>query len=90
MAKDHYNWVPGEYARDTRHLSMRQHGAYRLLIDLYMDKGPLRNDLEFLCRWVGAQSIEERNAVKFVLAEFFVQDEGKFRHKQATFGAYHA
>ncbi len=78
MSLPYYKFYPGDYARDTRHLSMMQHGAYRLLIDMYMDTGkPLPNDLPFLYRWLRAESLEEKAAIEFVLTEFFELSTGK-------------
>lgn len=83
MAIPFYRWFPGDYARDTRHLSLMQHGVYRLLIDLYMDQGrPLRNDLPYLYRWLHAESVEEKNAVEFVLGEFFILKANSWTHKR--------
>lgn len=82
MAIPYYRWFPGDYSRDTRHLSLMQHGAYRLLIDLYMDTGPLRNELQYLHRWLHAESVEEKGAVEFILGEFFLLEEGRWRHKR--------
>jgi len=66
----------GDYYRDTRHLSMLQHGAYRLLLDHCWDqRGPLPLDIERCYRITGAVSKEEQDAVRSVVAEFFVQME---------------
>lgn len=63
----------GDYYRDTRHLSMLQHGAYRLLLDHCWDqRGPLPLDPERCYRITGAVSKEEQDAVRSVIAEFFV------------------
>lgn len=84
MAIPYYRFFPGDYARDTRHLSLTQHGVYRLLIDLYMDQGgPLRNDLPYLHRWLHAESVEERNAVEFILGEFFLLTPDGWTHGRA-------
>jgi uncharacterized protein YdaU (DUF1376 family) len=72
MSLQYYRFFPGDYARDTRHLSMMQHGAYRQLIDEYMVHGPLPNDLQRLYRICSAFSAEERAAVEFILSEFFL------------------
>lgn len=83
MAIPYYRWFPGDYARDTRHLSLMQHGVYRLLIDLYMDQGgPFRNDLPYLYRWLHAESVEEKNSVEFILAEFFLLSSNQWHHKR--------
>lgn len=74
MSLQYYRFFPGDYARDTRHLSMMQHGAYRQLIDEHMVHGPLPNDLQRLYRVCSAFSAEERAAVEYVLTEFFRLD----------------
>jgi uncharacterized protein YdaU (DUF1376 family) len=81
MSFPYYRWFPGDYARDTGHLTMLQHGAYRLLLDTYMATGkPIRGDLHALHRICGALSGEERQAVEFVLAEFFIQEGPVWRN----------
>jgi uncharacterized protein YdaU (DUF1376 family) len=66
----------GDYYRDTRHLSMLQHGAYRQLLDHCWDqKGPLPLDMTRCFRICGAVSKEEQDAVYGVIAEFFVRME---------------
>lgn len=63
----------GDYYRDTRHLSMMQHGAYRQLLDHCWDqKGPLPLDVERCYRICGAVSKEEQEAVRGILSEYFV------------------
>jgi len=80
MSLAYYRFFPGDYARDTRHLSMMQHGAYRQLIDEYMVHGPLPNELQRLYRICSAFSAEERCAVEYVLGEFFVLEQTLWRH----------
>jgi len=79
----YYRWFPGDYIRDTRRLTMLQHGAYRLLIDEYMVAArPLPNDLPALYRICGAVSGEEQVAVRYALEEFFVLSGPVWRHKR--------
>jgi len=83
MSYQYYRFFPGDYLRDTQHLTLLQHGAYRLLLDAYMAAGkPLRGDLHSFCRICGALSGEERQAVEFVLAEFFVQEGPAWRNRR--------
>jgi uncharacterized protein YdaU (DUF1376 family) len=82
MSLPYYRFFPGDYDRDTRHLSMLQHGAYRLLIDAYMVSGPLPNIPERLHRLCGAFNTEERGAIEFILVEFFVLDGPLWHHKR--------
>jgi uncharacterized protein YdaU (DUF1376 family) len=83
MALPYYRWFPGDYIRDTRRLTMLQHGAYRLLIDEYMVGGkPLPNDLPALYRICGAVSGEEQVAVRYALEEFFILSGPVWKHKR--------
>ena len=67
-----YRFFSGDYLRDASHLSLLEHGAYRRLIDLYMDAGgPLPFDLPRLYRLLHATSKEEQVAVQTVITEFF-------------------
>jgi len=64
----------GDYYRDTRHLSMLQHGAYRQLLDHCWDqKGPLPLDVEKCYRICGAVSKEEQECVRGIVAEYFTR-----------------
>ncbi|MEB3211288.1 MAG: DUF1376 domain-containing protein [Leptolyngbyaceae bacterium] len=79
----YYRWFPGDYIRDTRRLTMLQHGAYRILLDEYMVGGkPLPNDLPTLYRVCMALSGEEQAAVRYVLEEFFRLDGPHWKHKR--------
>lgn len=78
-----YAFHIGDYASDTRHLSMLEDGAYRRLIDLYYTREcPLPSDLPEVFRLAGARSPAERKTVETVLREFFVKDEIGWRHKR--------
>jgi len=81
------NWYPhypGDYARDTGKLTMIEHGAYRLLLDHYYSlKGDVDANARRLNRMVGAIEEDEKEALKFVVSEFFVVVDGKLRHKRA-------
>ncbi len=79
MAVSFYRFFPGDYARDTRHLSMVEHGAYRLMLDCYYTTGPLPGDPERVARMVSALTDMERAAVVVILAEFFTLADGQYR-----------
>jgi len=55
MSKLHYMpWYPSDYIADTRHLSLEEHGAYRLLLDhLWLAGGELEYDEKRLARRLG-------------------------------------
>ena len=73
----------GDYARDTAHLSLTEHGAYRLLIDnYYVTQKCLPTDAESLHRICRAMSKAERAAVDFVAAQFFTPTDNGLRHKR--------
>lgn len=66
----------GDYLRDTRHLSMSEHGAYLLMLTYCWDsKGPLPLDERRLFGLCNARSGDEMEAVRRVRADFFVEME---------------
>jgi uncharacterized protein YdaU (DUF1376 family) len=72
------NWYPfyvGDYMRDTAHLSMLEHGAYRLLLDHYYSTGqPLPDDKKQLYRICRAFDEQEQISIDRVLQLFFKHD----------------
>lgn len=71
-----YSRFPGDYARDTRDLSLAEHGAYTLLLDyLYSTERPLPKNPLGLFRVSGALTDDEKESVRKVVARFFVQTE---------------
>ena len=75
----------GDYARDTAHLSLLEHGAYRLLLDLYyVREKALPADVKDCCRLVRAASSVERKAVQTVLSEFFEVTPDGWAHKRCN------
>lgn len=83
----------GDYQRDTGHLSILEHGAYRLLMDAYyVTERPLPSNFDALFRLVRAISKAERDAVKSVVGSFFQTDGDTIRHKRADeeIALYHA
>lgn len=81
------NYYPhhlGDYAKDTKHLSLIEHGAYRCMLDVYYaTEKPLPKDRQALYRLVGARSGQERKAVDVVLAEFFNDSPDGWRNTRA-------
>lgn len=89
----HYPLHIGDYNRDTGHLSVVEHGVYRLLMDAYyVTERPLPADLNALCRLVRAMTKPERDAVGSVAKQFFAEVDGVLRHKRidAEIAEYHA
>lgn len=76
-------WYTGDYRRDTPHLSMMEHGAYRQMLDFCWDqRGPLPLDERRIFAICNARSAEEMGAVRNVLAEFFVKmDDGHYNKR---------
>ena len=76
---NYYRRYCGDYAADTPHLSMLEHGAYTLLLDAYytMEK-PLPDSMDMLYRICRAQTPAEKRAVLSVATQFFPTD-GEFR-----------
>lgn len=93
-------WYPrdmGKYARDTKHLSMMEHGAFNLMLDYYYATGGLPNalsnatsnaslmpDHSRIHRLCGATTKHEQDAVDTVLSMFFKLDkDGFYRNEKA-------
>jgi uncharacterized protein YdaU (DUF1376 family) len=78
------NWYKhylGDYARDTTHLSVTEHGAYRLLIDHYYAlRKPLPDDFAYLCRVARCHSRHEKSCLRTVLKTFFVSINHQVMH----------
>jgi uncharacterized protein YdaU (DUF1376 family) len=71
---NYYERHLGDYARDTAHLSILEHGVYTLLLDrYYATEQPIPADQAH--RVARARSREEKAAVDAVLSEFFVLEE---------------
>jgi uncharacterized protein YdaU (DUF1376 family) len=78
MANPWYPFYPGDYRRDTAHLSLQQDGAYRRLLDhSYATGKPISTHVEQVFRICSAFVPEEQAAVRYVLDEFFtLRDDG--------------
>jgi uncharacterized protein YdaU (DUF1376 family) len=73
---NYYKFNIGDYAAATRHLTMLEHGAYRLLMDVYYTtEQPLPSDAKATARKTGARTKDEIAAVETVLNDFFVLTE---------------
>lgn len=89
---NYYSHNIGDYAQATMHLSLVEDAIYsRLLRRYYAEEQPIVDDLQQVCRWVGARSEEEREAVTLVLGEFFTLADGYWHNKRADaeIAAYH-
>jgi uncharacterized protein YdaU (DUF1376 family) len=73
----------GDYAKDTKHLSLIEHGAYTLLLDwCYATERTLPKDDVQLFRLCNAFSKSEQAAVMAVVEEFFEMQEDGYFHKR--------
>lgn len=79
---NYYKRHLGDYAKDTRHLSLAEHGAYCLLLDYYYStERPLPDDR---CeRIANAYADDERKAVRNVLEAFFTLTPEGWRNQRA-------
>lgn len=79
---NYYKRHLGDYARDTRHLSLAEHGAFCLLLDYYYaTEKPIPDDR---CeRIANAYAESERIAVRSVLREFFLETPEGWRNARA-------
>jgi len=81
---NYYNRYPGDYSRDTAHLSLIEHGAYALLLDTYYaTEKPLPMEKKQLYRICRASTATERKAVDVVVAQFFISDGDVLRNARA-------
>ncbi len=77
-------FYPGDYLRDTAHLSLVEHGAYRLLLDHYYSTAvPLPAAKPALYRIARAFEDSERAAVDTVLEQFFEFREDGYHNTRA-------
>lgn len=81
------HWYPhylGDYIKKTSHLSLSEHGAYRLLLDhYYSTKQPLPANAEQLYRICRAFGEQEQRAVDSVLLQFFDLEGDSYRNDRA-------
>lgn len=78
---NYYSHHIGDYRRDTVHLSMLEHGAYRQLIDwYYLEETPIPKKTEVVFRRLCARTEDEKTAIQTVLNEFFNDTENGWVH----------
>ena len=79
---NYYKRHLGDYAKDTRHLSLAEHGAFCLLLDYYYStEKPIPDDR---CeRIANAYADHEREAVRNVLSAFFTRTDDGWRNSRA-------
>lgn len=80
---NYYEHHLGDYMRDTAHLSLVEEGVYRRLIDAYyVREKPLPEDIVECCKLARATSKAERQAVAYVLREFFNLESTGYHQKR--------
>ncbi len=84
MSNIWYARYPGDYARDTAHLLLVEHGAYTLLLDhYYSTAAPLPSDISALYRICRAFDETEQKAVDSILRQFFRLEANTFHNSRA-------
>jgi uncharacterized protein YdaU (DUF1376 family) len=83
MSLQWYARYPGDYMRDTGHLTLIEHGAYTRLLDHYYSTGrPIPPDVDALHRLCSAMDDAERVAVTKIASEFFPVNGDGLRHNK--------
>jgi uncharacterized protein YdaU (DUF1376 family) len=81
---NYYEHHLGDYLRDTAHLSMLEDCAYRRLLDAYYARErALPADVRECCKLARASTKQERDAVAYVLREFFVLQDDAYHQARA-------
>ena len=79
------HWYPHyitDYRRDTLHLTTLQHGAYRLLIDAYMEFGRSLPDDDAILARLSGLALNEWLDMATVIRAFFVSAGTTLKHKR--------
>lgn len=72
-----YKHIINSYQKETGHLNLMEHGAYRLMLDAYYaTEKPLPPNREKLFRLVRAFTQAEKNAVNSIVAQFWEMVDG--------------
>ena len=80
-----YKHYIGDYQRDTGHLSLAEHGAYRLMLDAFYATGkPLPADRKALYRLLRAATQVERKAIDSVCAQFWETTSAGLTNRRAA------
>ena len=81
---NYYEHHLGDYMRDTAHLSMSEDGALRRLLDAYyVREHALPADLRACFKLARAKTKTDRDAVSYILKEFFQQFDDGFHQRRA-------
>ena len=78
----YYKFNISDYRKDTSHLTLVEHGIYRMLIDTYyLNEKPLSDDIAKLMRSHSIRTEVEEVALKNVLDDFFSLKDNGYHHK---------
>lgn len=89
----YYQFNIADYRKDTIHLSLIEHYAYRQLLDqYYLTEQPIPLDEEKVMRSLCVRIADDMQAVRNVLNDFFLKTENGYIHKRCDveIEAYHA
>lgn len=79
-----YKHYMSDFAQDTSHLTILEHGAYRLLLDhYYHTEGQIGSDHGQIYRVVRALDPAEQKAVDLILTQFFTLEDGQYKNHRA-------
>jgi uncharacterized protein YdaU (DUF1376 family) len=80
-----YPMYPGDFIRDTMHLSCEDIGAYIRLMNWYYSTGnPIPNDVHVIKKIIG-ESLQKTRKKLEILSSFFEEKDGLLFHKKIEF-----
>lgn len=81
---NYYQHHIGDFNNATRHLNLIERALYRDLIEMYYDAETAIDGRDFnrLARKLLCRSEEEQQALRFILAEYFEEDDGLYKQRR--------